>query len=80
MSRQLVEEFEEQIQSFYSTEDRERGSIMGKDRKGQLHKFPLITVSVAIVTDDGSRFPSALAMANKSAELKEYAKTLPGRN
>ncbi|MGV8078471.1 MAG: diguanylate cyclase [Syntrophales bacterium] len=80
MSRQLVEEFESQIQSFYSTEDRERGSIIGKDRKGQVQKFPLITVSVAIVTDDGSRFPSALAMAKKAAELKEYAKTLPGSN
>ncbi len=80
MSRQLVEEFEDQIHSFYSTEDRERGSIMGKDRKGQVQKFPLITVSVAIVTDDGSRFQSALAMAKKAAELKEYAKTLPGSN
>ncbi|PKN33361.1 MAG: hypothetical protein CVU61_13525 [Deltaproteobacteria bacterium HGW-Deltaproteobacteria-19] len=80
MSHQLVEEFEGQIQSFYSAEDRERGSIMGKDRKGQVQKFPLITVSVAIVTDDGSRFTSPLAMAKKAAELKEYAKTLPGSN
>ncbi len=80
MSHQLVEEFEGQIQSFYSDEDRERGSIMGKDRKGQVQKFPLITVSVAIVTDDGSRFTSPLAMAKKAAELKEYAKTLPGSN
>ncbi len=80
MSRQLVEEFAGNIESFYSAQDRERGSITGKDRKGQVQDFPLITVSVAIVTDDGTRFPSALAMAKKTAELKEYAKTLPGSN
>jgi len=80
MSRQMVEEFDGHIDTFYSAEDRERGHIDGKDRKGQSQRFPLITVSVAIVTDDGSRFPSALAMAKKAAELKEYAKTLPGSN
>jgi len=80
MSRQLVEDFDGHIRSFYSAEDRERGFITGKDRKGQVQDFPLITISVAIVTDDGTRFPSALAMAKKAAELKEYAKTLPGSN
>jgi hypothetical protein len=40
----------------------------------------LITITAAIVTDDGSRFKNPLDMARLVAELKEYAKMLPGSN
>jgi len=33
-----------------------------------------------MVTDDGTRFKNPLDMAKMAAELKEYAKTLPGSN
>jgi hypothetical protein len=33
-----------------------------------------------MVTGDGHRFKNALEMAEMAAELKEYAKTLPGSN
>ncbi|MCX5854174.1 MAG: diguanylate cyclase [Deltaproteobacteria bacterium] len=76
----LVNEFDRHIMKFYSEKDRQKGFIIGKDRQGGQQKFPLITVSVAMVTDDGTRFQSPLDMAKKAAELKEYAKTLPGSN
>lgn len=76
----LVREFEGRIVKFYSEKDRQRGFIIGKDRQGIQRQFPLITMSVAMVTDDGTRFQSPLDMAGKAAELKEYAKTLPGNN
>lgn len=40
----------------------------------------MISVTIAIVTDDGTRFQNPLAMAEVAAQLKEYAKTLPGNN
>jgi GGDEF domain-containing protein len=76
----LVSDFEKRILNFYDPEDAKSGYIIGKDRKGSMQKYPLITVSVAIVTDDGSRFNSPLDMAMTVAELKEYAKLLPGSN
>jgi hypothetical protein len=45
-----------------------------------MQKFPLITVTAAMVTDDGSRFKNPLDMAMTVAELKEYAKSLPDSN
>lgn len=78
--RKLVADFEKRINRFYDTGDAQRGYIKGKDRQGIMQKFPLITVSVAIVTDDGTRFKNPLDMAMTAAELKEYAKTLPGSN
>jgi GGDEF domain-containing protein len=76
----VVAGFDARIQKFYAEKDREQGFFIGKDRQGVQQKFPLITVTIAIVTDDGSRFQSPLDMAAAAAELKEYAKTLPGSN
>ncbi|MGV8057705.1 MAG: diguanylate cyclase domain-containing protein [Smithellaceae bacterium] len=78
--RKLVADFEKRISQFYNKQDAQRGYITGKDRQGIMQKFPLITVSAAIVTDDGTRFKNPLDMAMTAAELKEYAKLLPGSN
>jgi GGDEF domain-containing protein/CHASE3 domain sensor protein len=78
--RRVVAGFEARIRKFYTEKDRVQGFFIGKDRKGVPQKFPLITVTIAMVTDDGTRFQSPLAMAETAAELKEYAKTLPGSN
>jgi len=78
--RGLVSSFDGRIKKFYTQQDREQGFFIGLDRKGAEQKFPLISVTIAIVTDDGNRFHSPLDMAEAAARLKEYAKTLPGSN
>ncbi len=78
--KKLVGEFERHIHSFYSEEDARNGYFVGKNRQGIFQKFPLITVTAAIVTDNGTRFKNPLEMARVAAELKEYAKMLPGSN
>jgi diguanylate cyclase (GGDEF)-like protein len=78
--RELVSGFDGRIRKFYTQQDREQGFFIGLDRKGVQQKFPLISVTIAIVTDDGTRFRSPLDMAEAAARLKEYAKTLPGSN
>lgn len=78
--RKLVADFEKRIVRFYDVQDVQRGYIQGRDRQGLAQKFPLITISAAIVTDDGTRFKNPLDMAMTAAKLKEYAKTLPGNN
>jgi GGDEF domain-containing protein len=76
----LIDEFDKQIKKFYSEKDIQKGFIIGKDRQGVQQTFPLLTMSVAVVTDDGTLFHNPLDMAKEAAELKEYAKTLPGSN
>jgi len=78
--KRLVNDFERRILSFYAMEDAQNGYFIGKNRQGIVQKFPLITVTAAIVTDDGSRFKNPLDMARLVAELKEYAKMMPGSN
>jgi len=76
----LINEFDRQMVKFYSEKDIQKGFIVGKDRQGRQQKFPLISMSIAMVTDDGTLFQNPLDMAKEAAELKEYAKTLPGSN
>lgn len=78
--RELVSGFDGRIGKFYTKQDREQGFFIGLDRKGAQQKFPLISVTIAIVSDDGTRFKNPLDMAEAAARLKEYAKTLPGSN
>jgi GGDEF domain-containing protein len=78
--QKLVVDFEKRIMSYYAKEDAQNGYFIGKNRQGMMQKFPLITITAAIVTDDGSRFKNPLDMARMAAELKEYAKMLPGSN
>ena len=78
--RAVVDEFDGRIAKYYNQNDRENGFIVGKDRQGIMRKFPLISLSIAIVTNGGNRFQTPLDMAEKAAELKERVKTLKGNN
>jgi diguanylate cyclase (GGDEF)-like protein len=78
--QQVIAEFDQRIFKFYEEQDKEKGFIMGKDRRGHEQTFPLMTISIGIVTDDGSRYENPLAMARAAADLKEYAKTHPISN
>jgi len=78
--KKLVVDFAGRILSFYEPQDAQNGYFVGKNRQGIVQKFPLITVTASIVTDDGSRFKNPLDMARLVAELKEYAKMMPGSN
>ncbi|HEY5498475.1 MAG TPA: HAMP domain-containing protein [Syntrophales bacterium] len=80
MCRCIVEEFDQRIRKFYSEEDQQRGFILAKDRQGQLREFPLVTVTLSIVTGNSSLYRSPLEMAKMAAEVKNYGKTLSGIN
>ena len=80
ISQRVADEFNQQTRRFYTEKDRQHGYIMGKDRLGQMQKFPLITVTISIINDNGSRFKNPIEIAEAVAFLKEYAKTLPGNN
>jgi GGDEF domain-containing protein/CHASE3 domain sensor protein len=80
MCRCIVDEFDGRIRRFYSEEDQRRGFLFCKDRQGQLREFPLVTVTLSIVTGNGSLYRSPLEMAKMAAEVKNYGKTLAGSN
>jgi diguanylate cyclase (GGDEF)-like protein len=76
----VLQEFDRRSLKFYAEEDREKGFFTGYDRSGNQRDFPLITMTIAIASDDGSRFQNPLEIAEMAAKSKEYAKSLPGSN
>ena len=62
----------------YSEPDRRAGYFFGKDRRGQLHRVPLMTLSIGVVTNERRAFTSPTQVSELATEMKGYAKTLPG--
>ncbi|MBL0939765.1 MAG: GGDEF domain-containing protein [Gemmatimonadaceae bacterium] len=74
----VVQVFDELVPWQYSEQDRRVGYFFGKDRRGQLHRVPLMTVSVGVVTNQRRHFTRAIEVSELATEMKSYAKTLPG--
>jgi len=62
----------------YNEQDRRAGYYFGKDRRGQLHRVPLMTLSIGIVTNQHRRFAHPAQVSELATEMKSYAKTQPG--
>ncbi len=75
---EVVRVFDELMPLQYSEQDRRVGYFFGKDRRGQLHKVPLMTLSIGVVTNQRRRFLRASEISELATEMKTYAKTLPG--
>jgi diguanylate cyclase (GGDEF)-like protein len=75
---EIVNVFDTLIPYQYSEQDRRAGYFFGKDRRGQLHRVPLMTVSIGVVTNERRLFTHAAQVSELATEMKSYAKTLPG--
>jgi len=62
----------------YNEQDRRAGYFFGKDRRGQLHRVPMMTLSIGIVTNQNRSFTHPAQVSELATEMKSYAKTLPG--
>jgi len=64
----------------YNEEDREKGFIVTANRKGEIEKFPIFTLSIAVLINQKRMFKHPGEMSHMMADLKKYTKTLPGSN
>ncbi len=78
ISREIISIFDALVPYQYSEQDRRLGYYYGKDRRGQLHRVPLMTVSIGIVTNERRHFTHPAQVSELATEMKSYAKTLPG--
>ncbi|GAC1481259.1 MAG: GGDEF domain-containing protein [Gemmatimonadaceae bacterium] len=74
----VIEIFDAIVPYQYSEQDRRASYYFGKDRRGQLHRVPLMTVSIGVVTNERRNFSHPAQVSELATEMKSYAKTLPG--
>ena len=74
----IIDLFDELIPYQYTEEDRKAGYFLGKDRRGNIHRIPLMALSIGVVTNQFQDFEHSAQISELAAEMKTYAKSLPG--
>lgn len=76
----VIADFGEMIRGRYSAEDLEAGYLEGEDRYGVLRRFPIMTISIAVLECRKNGYASAAEVAQAAAEIKDRVKVAPGSN
>ncbi len=74
VTQKIIHDFDSEIISFYSQEDLDAGYIIEKDRRGETMKFPLMTISMAGVTNQLRPISSYAELTNIAVSIKARAK------
>lgn len=78
IGQRIVADFQEKVPSFYDAEDAARGFIEVKSRMGELKKLPLLSITVACLTNEQRPIHHVVEASDIAAELKRYGKGIPG--
>ncbi len=78
IAQAVITGFDEKTPELYPPEVRELGYIETPSRRGEPERYPLMTVSIGGVDSSQRKLKSYLELAEIAAEVKSYAKALPG--
>lgn len=76
----IIRCFDSFIPYHYTPEDRANGYILVENRQGVLEKFPILTISIAVVCRSQRPFVHVGELSRMLAELKKGVKQRPGSN
>jgi len=68
--------FDKNVRELYDQDDLTRGFIVSKTRDGQIKEFPIMTISLAGVTNATREITSYAQVTNIAAEVKKKAKAI----
>ena len=77
-ARECLQEFDRIIPAYYDEMDRKRKSVLVKNRNGVPVSYPLMSLSIAAVTNLYRPYRNMAEIARDAAEVKSYLKTQPG--
>ncbi len=74
----IIKNFDKKVKTLYREGDRKKGYIETRDRQGNKIKYPIMSLSVAIVSNEKKQLKSVLEVSELAAELKKKAKSAKG--
>ena len=77
IGKNIVKEFDKRIVEYYNEEDLKKGSIKILNRKGKLEKYPIMTITVAMISNRFKKYESVLEIGEDGASVKKKAKAIP---
>jgi GGDEF domain-containing protein len=78
LAGEIISGFDHQVPRLYSEDDRARGFIQTRSRRGELTRYPLMTVSIGGVNTARRRVSGYLYLTEIAAEVKSFAKAVEG--
>ena len=78
IAHHLLQAFDAAAPALYDEPDRSRGYIVTQDRRGNEAQFPLMTLSIAGVSNQRRQISGYLHLSEIAAEVKSFAKQTPG--
>lgn len=77
---EIIVGFDTEVKGFYSDGDRKAGCIYEKNRKGEMVRFPLMSISLAGITNQYSPISSYAELTNIAVGVKSKVKQLERSN
>ncbi len=74
LAESIINEFDKGIIQFYSKEDIKNGFIVSTDRNDKIQKFPIMTISIAIIPTNVAHLTHFAEISKRASELKKLAK------
>lgn len=74
LCQKIIRAFDAKAPEFYTAEDRQRGYVVTKDRRGQVTKFPILSIAIGVVTNRHRAISSLGEVSTIGAEMKHFAK------
>ena len=78
ISKKIIAEFDKNILTLYNSIDKERGYIVSRSRLGEVHTYPIMTLSIAMVSNEKRSFSCVPEMISVANEVKGKAKETQG--
>lgn len=74
----IMKEFKEKSLHLYRAKDIESGFIIATNRHGEIEQFPLISITIAVVTNEKVKYKDIYELSEELARLKKKGKLQKG--
>jgi diguanylate cyclase (GGDEF)-like protein len=76
--QEIIKNFDMIVGNFYDEDDRIHGYIESTNRKGEKEHFPIMSISIAVVTNKHRPIQHIGQVSAIAAEVKKRVKSMPG--
>ncbi len=77
-AKRIVSRFDGEVGEYYEKDDLSRGYVEVEDRRGELQKIPLVSISIGVAMTGKRKFNHYVEAVNIATEMKQYAKRMAG--
>lgn len=72
---EVIRSFDRLVLQHYDKEDRDAGQVSMKDRRGEDHSYPIMSITMSVITNERRDLSHFVQINDIAWELKQYAST-----